>query len=251
MSVNLSRQDFYSDTFMNEIFSLAQECPLPTSCINYEVTETAVAVLRENCEYLFQQLRQIGAKVLLDDFGSGYSSLAMIGDYSFDAVKIDKSLISQMETKPAVRAVIESTISMCHNIGLRTIAEGVETRVQLDFLRKCDCDCIQGYYYARPMPEEDFREFLTQAHIADAHGFSISTQKRPKEVDIDNIMDLVDHSGQFIQVCRPEDYSMVYANEMTLDISGHPDLPYEGERCYHYTWPGCSLRALSDETYGR
>ena len=101
------------------------------------------------------------------------------------------------------------------------------------------------------MPEEDFREFLTQSHIADAHGFSISTQKRPKEVDIDNIMDLVDHSGQFIQVCRPEDYSMVYANEMTLDISGHPDLPYEGERCYHYTWPGCSLRALSDETYGR
>lgn len=234
VSVNLSRQDFYSDTFMNEIFSLAQECPLPTSCINYEVTETAVAVLRENCEYLFQQLRQIGAKVLLDDFGSGYSSLAMIGDYSFDAVKIDKSLISQMETKPAVRAVIESTISMCHNIGLRTIAEGVETRVQLDFLRKCGCDCIQGYYYARPMPEEDFREFLTQSHIADAHGFSISTQKRPKEVDIDNIMDLVDHSGQFIQVCRPEDYSMVYANEMTLDISGHPDLPYEGERCYHY-----------------
>ena len=73
MSVNLSRQDFYSDTFMNEIFSLAQECPLPTSCINYEVTETAVDVLRENCEYLFQQLRQIGAKVLLDDFGSGYS----------------------------------------------------------------------------------------------------------------------------------------------------------------------------------
>ncbi len=234
VSVNLSRQDFYSDSFLNEIFSLAQTCPLPKSCINYEVTETAVAVLRENCEYLFQQLRQIGAKVLLDDFGSGYSSLAMIGNYSFDVVKIDKSLISQIETKSAVRAVIESTISMCHNIGLYTVAEGVENSAQLDFLKNSGCDCIQGYYYSRPMPEKDFREFLSTSQIAESCYSSVKTRKRPKGFDIDDIMDLVNHSGQFIQVCRPEDYSMVYANEMTLDISGHPDLPYEGERCYHY-----------------
>ncbi|MFC2662223.1 MAG: GGDEF domain-containing protein, partial [Eubacterium sp.] len=225
---------FYSDSFINEIFGLAQECPLPKSCINYEVTETAVAALRENCEYLFQQLRQIGAKVLLDDFGSGYSSLAMIGDYSFDVVKIDKSLIEQIETKPAVRAVIESTISMCHNIGLYTVAEGVENHVQLEFLKKCGCDCIQGFYYAHPMSEQDFREYLSQSEFVSFHNSVLDKKKRPRGIDVDNIMDLVDHSGQFVQVCRPEDYSMVYANEMTRDISGHPDLPYEGERCYHY-----------------
>ncbi|MCC6094591.1 MAG: bifunctional diguanylate cyclase/phosphodiesterase, partial [Eubacterium sp.] len=122
VSVNLSRQDFYNDSFMSQILSLIQEGTLPANCINYEVTETSVAILKENCDYLLQQIRQIGSKILLDDFGSGYSSLGMIGDYSFDVVKIDKSFVDQIEEKPVVRAVIDATISMCHSIGLSTVA---------------------------------------------------------------------------------------------------------------------------------
>lgn len=234
ISVNLSRQDFYDDSLINEILELAHESTLPPNYVNYEVTETAVAVLKENCDYLFQQIRQAGSKVFLDDFGRGYSSLGMVSDYSFDMVKIDKSFIEQIETKSTVRAVIESTINMCHAIGLQTIAEGVENREQLVCLRNYGCDLIQGYYYSRPLSEEAFYSYLSCNRIADSASIAGRKNHSHHLYDLMNMLDLVDHSGQFIQVCCPEDHSMVYANELTRKISGHPDLPYEGEKCYRY-----------------
>ncbi|MEE8808556.1 MAG: EAL domain-containing protein [Lactimicrobium sp.] len=252
VSVNLSRQDFYNQSFMNEIFNLAQESSLTEGKINYEVTETAVAVLRENCAYLLQQLRKTGAKVLLDDFGSGYSSLGMIGDYAFDIVKIDKSFVDQIETKPNVRAVIDAAINMCHTIGMKTVAEGVENKTQLDFLKEHGCDYIQGYYYSRPLPQDAFLAYLQKSEIANAE--TVNTDLNRSSYDLDNLLDLVDHSGQFIQVCHPEDYSMVYANAMTRDISGHPDLPYQGAKCYQYMLGldapcgHCPMKLMGDET---
>ena len=234
VSVNLSRQDFYNQSFMNEIFRIAETSSLPEGKINYEVTETAVAVLKENCAYLLQQLRKTGAKVLLDDFGSGYSSLGMIGDYAFDIIKIDKSFVDQIETKPTVRAVIDAAINMCHTIGMRTVAEGVENKAQLEYLKAHGCDYIQGYYYSKPLSQQDFRSYLSHAQISSSQGQKYSASDIRESFDLDNLMDLVDHSGQFIQVCHPEDYSMVYANAMTRDISGHPDLSYHGAKCYQY-----------------
>lgn len=234
VSVNLSRQDFYNNAFMNDLFTMAEDSTLPADSISYEVTETSVAVLGENCSYLLNQIRQIGARILLDDFGSGYSSLSMIGNYSFDTVKIDKSFIDQIETKPSIRAVIESTITMCHNLGLTTVAEGVESISQLNYLKEHGCDFIQGYYYSKPLSEQHFLEYLSAAEIAETHTLRSFDQNDPGRMDMKNLMDLVDHSGMFIQVCHPEDYSMVYANQMTLEISGHPDLPYKGARCYQY-----------------
>ncbi|MGN1388574.1 MAG: diguanylate cyclase domain-containing protein, partial [Bulleidia sp.] len=154
--------------------------------------------------------------------------------YSFDTVKIDKSFVDQIENKPSIRAVIESTISMCHNMGLSTVAEGVETVSQLNYLKEHGCDFIQGYYFSRPLSEQDFLAYLSDAQIAEHETFGLSEKNLSRNLDLKNLMDLIDHSGQFIQVCHPEDYSMVYANQMTLDISGHPELPYEGARCYQY-----------------
>ena len=136
VSINLSRQDFYDDSFINEILDLTQESLLPAKYIHYEITETAVSILKENCDYLIQQIRRAGSKVLLDDFGKGYSSLGMVSDYAFDMVKIDKSFIDQIITKPTARAVIESTINLCHVIGLQTVAEGVENPQQLKYLKE-------------------------------------------------------------------------------------------------------------------
>lgn len=234
ISVNLSRQDFYDDQLMSDVFRLAQEHNLTGRCVNFEVTETSVAALRQNCSYLLGQIRQSGAKVLLDDFGSGYSSLSMIGDYSFDIIKIDKSFIDQIENKPTVRAIISSAIDMCHRIGLKTVAEGVENAAQLEFLRGQHCDYIQGYYFAKPMKEEDFLACLAGEQKALA--MDAGDEKPPflRDFDSSNLEELIDHSGQFIQVCHPEDYTMVYANAKTLAISGHPELPYAGQKCYQY-----------------
>ena len=233
ISVNLSRLDFYDDQLISDIFRLAQQHPSTAGSVNFEVTETSVSVLQKNCSYLLEQLRQGGAKILLDDFGSGFSSLSMIGDYSFDVIKIDKAFIDQVEAKETVRAIITSTIDMCHEIGLQVVAEGVENEAQLAFLRECHCDYIQGYYFAKPMPEEAFLAYLEEAGNLPDTAPETSPAPRP-EVTLEDLLDLTDHDDQFIQVCCPEDYTMVFANEKTLAISGHPERPYEGEKCYQY-----------------
>ena len=233
VSINLSRQDFYSDRLMNDIFRLRSESRIPRGLINYEVTETSIAVLKENCIYYLNQLRENGASVLLDDFGSGYSSLGIIGNYSFDIIKIDKSFIDRIEKQPVTRSNLMSIIEMCHKSGKPVVAEGVETKFQEEFLRANGCDYIQGYYYYRPMREVDFRKLLSSQNIA-AEDEQKNVWDTHQNVDKYNLMDLVDHCGQFIQVCHPEDYSMVYANAMTLNISGHPQEPYEGRKCYEY-----------------
>jgi diguanylate cyclase (GGDEF)-like protein len=254
ISMNLSRQDFYSDGLMNEIFELASDGTVPSGFVNYEVTETAVAILQDNCTYLLQQIRDTGAKIFLDDFGSGYSSLGMVGSYSFDVVKIDKSFVDEIEAKLPVRAVIASTIEMCHRIGLKTVAEGVETRAQLDFLRESGCDFIQGYYFAKPMDRAAFLAYL-DARGSSAGDYAARDAVEPQlDVDLFNLVDLVDHSGQFIQVCHPEDYTMVFANEQTRLVSGHPDKPYQGKRCFNYMLGldapcgHCPMKQMGDET---
>lgn len=253
VSLNLSRRDFYSDSLMNEIFTLAADGTVPAGFINYEVTESSVASLQEGCTYLLEQMREAGSKVLLDDFGSGYSSLGMVGSYSFDIVKIDKSFVDEIEEKLSVRAVIASTIDMCHSIGLETVAEGVETRAQLDFLRDAGCDYIQGYYFAEPMGEEAYLAYIASHELCDYRARGEAGMRAKSEVDLFNLVDLVDHSGQFIQVCHPEDYTMVFANELTRQVSGHPDEPYQGKLCFKYMLGAdapcghCPMKQMGDE----
>lgn len=240
VSMNLSRQDFYNDALMHDIFLYGRESGLPQGSVNYEVTETSLAVLRENCSFYLSQFRQNGSRILLDDFGTGYSALGMLGNYPLDVIKIDKSFIQKIETHPTTRSVISSMITMCHRIGLATVAEGVETREQSDFLKSVGCDFVQGYYYSMPMSEENFIRFLSSHQNSISREECIPSEHIEKNVDIGNLIDLIDHSGQFIQVCHPEDYTMVYANQMTLDISGHPDKPYQGEKCYQYMLGLCA-----------
>ncbi len=253
ISMNLSRQDFYNDRLMNEIFSLAAGGAVPKGFINYEVTESSVVGLQDTCTYLLEQIRETGAKILLDDFGSGYSSLGMVGSYPFDIVKIDKSFVDDIESRIAVRAVIASTIEMCHRIGMKTVAEGVETRAQLEFLKAQRCDYIQGYYFAEPMAEGAFLDYVATHAVCSEQDREEQGNVVQLDVDLFNLVDLVDHSGQFIQVCHPEDYTMVFANEMTRVVSGHPEQPYQGKRCFEYMLGAdgpcghCPMNQMGDE----
>ena len=96
----------------------------------------------------------------MDDFGSGYSSFGMLQDYNFDILKIDMSFVRQIETSKKTRGILKAIIDMGHTLGMKLIAEGVESKEQADFLRDNGCDYIQGYYYYRPLPEEEFRKLL-------------------------------------------------------------------------------------------
>ncbi len=237
VSINLSWQDFYNNQIMNDIITYASRTSLPEGSVSYEVTETSIAAMEQDFAYLLEQIKKTGANILLDDFGTGYSSFAMIGNYLFNTIKIDKYFIHRIETSEKMRALISSLIQMCHKMGLETVAEGVENERQLEFLKKQDCDYIQGYYYSKPLSETDFIHYLEnwKRHEIAAQMESGYTQGGEYyEENSEFLKEILDGSGQFIQICNADNYQMIYANQLTKIISGHPEQAYSGEKCYHY-----------------
>ena len=165
ISVNLSWMDFYDEIMMEKILK-EMDCFRENGrehMARFEITETSYAAIRENRSGILESLRIKNAKILLDDFGSGFSSFGMLQDYDFDILKIDMSFIRKIGENPKTKSIVHSIIGMAHEIGIKTVAEGVETEEQVSFLRQSGCDYIQGYYYSKPLPEEEYVEFLEKA----------------------------------------------------------------------------------------
>lgn len=165
ISVNLSWMDFYDEIMMEKILKEMDRFRENgrEHMARFEITETFYAAIRENRSGILESLRIKNAKILLDDFGSGFSSFGMLQDYDFDILKIDMSFIRKIGENPKTKSIVHSIIGMAHEIGIKTVAEGVETEEQVSFLRQSGCDYIQGYYYSKPLPEEEFVEFLEKA----------------------------------------------------------------------------------------
>lgn len=165
ISVNLSWMDFYDEIMMEKILKEMDRFRENgrEHMTRFEITETSYAAIRENRSGILESLRIKNAKILLDDFGSGFSSFGMLQDYDFDILKIDMSFIRKIGENPKTKSIVHSIIGMAHEIGIKTVAEGVETEEQVSFLRQSGCDYIQGYYYSKPLPEEEFVEFLEKA----------------------------------------------------------------------------------------
>ena len=165
ISVNLSWMDFYDEIMMEKILKEMDRFRENgrEHMARFEITETSYAAIRENRSGILESLRIKNAKILLDDFGSGFSSFGMLQDYDFDILKIDMSFIRKIGENPKTKSIVHSIIGMAHEIGIKTVAEGVETEEQVSFLRQSGCDYIQGYYYSKPLPEEEYVEFLEKA----------------------------------------------------------------------------------------
>lgn len=165
ISVNLSWMDFYDEIMMEKILKEMDRFRENgrEHMARFEITETSYAAIRENRSGILESLRIKNAKILLDDFGSGFSSFGMLQDYDFDILKIDMSFIRKIGENPKTKSIVHSIIGMAHEIGIKTVAEGVETEEQVSFLRQSGWDYIQGYYYSKPLPEEEFVEFLEKA----------------------------------------------------------------------------------------
>ena len=165
ISVNLSWMDFYDEIMMEKILKEMDRFRENgrEHMARFEITETSYAAIRENRSGILESLRIKNAKILLDDFGSGFSSFGMLQDYDFDILKIDMSFIRKIGENPKTKSIVHSIIGIAHEIGIKTVAEGVETEEQVSFLRQSGCDYIQGYYYSKPLPEEEFVEFLEKA----------------------------------------------------------------------------------------
>ena len=160
VAVNLSRMDFYDMDLMEKLIEIVSNSQFSMDHTRIEITESAYMVLAENNEMILQQLKDCGVKILLDDFGSGYSSFSSIRDFSFDIIKIDMGFTKCIESSDKARWVIGAIVDLAHNIGSTVVAEGVETQAQADFLKSVDCDLVQGFLYSHPIKEQDFSALL-------------------------------------------------------------------------------------------
>lgn len=164
ISVNFSRLHFSNPTFVEELMEIADEYGLPHRYLEIEITETAIEENTELFISLVERIHAEGFSISMDDFGTGYSSLGLLKNVMLDVIKLDRSFFIEAVDGGRERSIIESVINMAHKLSIITVAEGVEDKEHIDFLRSINCDMVQGYYYARPMPESEFTALLIQNH---------------------------------------------------------------------------------------
>jgi EAL domain-containing protein (putative c-di-GMP-specific phosphodiesterase class I) len=160
MAVNVSAKQFENENFMRDIFAILDETGLDPRCLQLELTESVLMRRAELTASKLLTLRERGIQVAVDDFGTGYSSLSYLRKFPLDALKIDRSFVSQITTIPDEMTIVRAIISMGRSLNLRVIAEGVETQDQLDFLKLHQCDEAQGFYFSPPLPPQEFARLL-------------------------------------------------------------------------------------------
>ena len=162
VSVNLSRADFGKYHLAQKIQDLADKYEIPHELLHLEVTESAYTDNAEQIIHVVDELREMGFKIEMDDFGAGYSSLNMLNELSIDVLKLDMRFV-QTKSFTRNKSILRFIISLSKWMNLITVAEGAETKEQVDELRSLGCDYVQGYYYAKPMSEEKFEIYLAKA----------------------------------------------------------------------------------------
>lgn len=163
VSVNFSRLDFVLGNIIEKLEELTKKYSINKRLLHIEITESTLAedsgALKEN----IVKLREMGYPVWLDDFGSAYSSLNTLKDYDFDVVKLDMQFLSGFEEENKKgRMIIDNVVRLSHNIGMKTLCEGVETESEAEFLNEVGCERLQGYLIGKPMPREDISAFINE-----------------------------------------------------------------------------------------
>jgi len=160
VSINVSTRQLRDGRFISDVLEPLQRFGIHPGYLQLEVTETTVAQNRDKAIDLLTSLRQEGVRVAIDDFGTGYSSLSYLQQMPFDVIKIDKSFVDRIGAGDPSDNICRTIIKMAHELGKKAIAEGVEERYQVDFLKNNKCDFVQGYFYSKPLEKEDFVAFI-------------------------------------------------------------------------------------------
>ena len=158
-SVNVSTLQLSDSLLPVTIEQALVENKVAANHLMIEITESALLGNREMANELLALVKSIGAQLSIDDFGTDYASLSYLRDFSMDELKIDRSFVKDILNSTQDQAIVNSVINLAHDLGLKVVAEGVEDKSQLDYLKSLKCDVIQGFYYAKPMPPEEFYEF--------------------------------------------------------------------------------------------
>jgi EAL domain-containing protein (putative c-di-GMP-specific phosphodiesterase class I) len=159
-SVNLSMRQFQQKDLVPMVARVLRETGIPPETLELEITETLLMDDVEDAILKLTELRDLGVRLSIDDFGTGYSSLSYLSRFPIDTLKIDKSFIRHITSRPGDIAIAKGIIGLARSLGLRVIVEGVETEAQLLFFRSHMCDEIQGFYCGVPMPGPQFAQLV-------------------------------------------------------------------------------------------
>ena len=159
--MNVSPKHFVQPELAAEIDLIVKESGLPSSCLQLEIMETVAMGDPDRAATVLAELRAIGVGLSIDDFGTGYSSLSRLQQLPIDTLKIDRSFIMQMEEERESYEIVRTIVTLAHNLGLKVVAEGVETAAQVERLSLLNCDFVQGYYFSRPASAETITALLS------------------------------------------------------------------------------------------
>lgn len=169
VSVNLSPVQFRHTGLVKSVSDALKRANLDPAYLELELTESFVMHDAERINIAMQSLKALGVDIAVDDFGTGYSSLSYLKRFPVDRLKIDKSFVRDIDTDPDDAAIVRAIITLGHALGLKVVAEGVETRAHLEYLQQHDCDELQGYYFSRPVPAFEMEAMLGSLSVCASH----------------------------------------------------------------------------------
>lgn len=160
ISVNVSRIDLYVPKLVQHLVDLREKYQLPSQYLELEITESAYTEDPEQIITITRQLREAGFVILMDDFGTGYSSLNMLKDIQIDVLKLDMGFLKSSDYSAKGGNILTAILKMAESLKMQTIAEGVETKEQVEFLKSIGCKYVQGFYYSKPLPVGEFEKLI-------------------------------------------------------------------------------------------
>jgi EAL domain-containing protein (putative c-di-GMP-specific phosphodiesterase class I) len=186
--VNLSVKQFSQQDLIEKVSGILRETKLPPASLKLEITESAVMENVETATRMLTELRELGVLLAMDDFGTGYSSLSNLHRFPINTLKIDRSFITHMVENNENAEIVRTISGLAHNLGMDVVAEGVETREQLEILRGLGCQFGQGYFFSKPIDSKGAEDFISGSYSpnlqllenlsVDARALAISNNRR-------------------------------------------------------------------------
>lgn len=255
LSVNISRINLRDDEIIDIIEKLQETYSIDRELLHFEITESAYSSDQDSLIRRITRIREMGFLIAMDDFGSGYSSLNTLKDIPIDILKLDMGFLRGESNEDKGGNIISAVIMMAHSLGLVTIAEGVETVEQADFLKSRGCDVIQGYLYARPMPVDKFDELMKNGsgdvsfRSADESKDALSTLFRRNSSGMHVFEKYVGPAAIFEY--KTDDLKVEIVNDMLVEMLGYKNVaPVEFSRTFAGHIRAADRPAL-DKTVGR